>query len=181
MAHVFGVHLRLHQPYAGRLATLDLVLQARPRAILVVAVLALTHEKGLLQQAEAFADRPGAGIRAEVLALGFLRPAMDAQARKLAIGQKHVGVGFVVAQQDVVGRTPFLDQCLLKQQGFGFVGRNRRFDLGDARHQCGGLRCQPRLAEVTRQAILEVLGLADVEQARLAVEHAIDAGASADR
>ncbi|MNS77091.1 hypothetical protein D3C72_1106650 [compost metagenome] len=180
VAHVFGVHLGFHQPDAGCLAAFDLVLQARTGAVLVIAVFALTNEKRLLQQAQTFADRAGAGVRTEILALGLFRTAMNAQARKLSVGEKDIGVGFVVAQQDVIGRAPFLDQRLLKQQGFGFVGGDRRLDLGDTRYQCGGLGGKPGLAKVTRQAILEVLRLADVKQPRFAVEHAVHAGAPAD-
>ncbi|MNL06415.1 hypothetical protein D3C87_1270500 [compost metagenome] len=179
--YVFGVDFGLHQTDARCLAAFDLVLQARPRAVLVIAVFALAYEKGFLQQAQAFANRPGAGIRTEVLTLGLFRPAMDAQARECAVREKDVGVGFVVAQQNVVGRPPLLDQRLLKQQGFGFIGRDRRFDLGDTRHQGRGLGGEPGLAKVARQTTLEVLGLADVEQARIAVEHAIHTGTPTDR
>ncbi|MCY1367647.1 hypothetical protein D9M69_545910 [compost metagenome] len=140
----------------------------------------MPNEKRLLQQAQAFADRAGTRIRPEILALGLFRAAMNAQARKLSVGEKDVGVGFIVAQQDVIGRAPFLDQRLLKQQGFGFVGGDRRLDLGDTRHQRGGLGGKPGLAKVARQAILEVLRLADVEQPRFAVEHAVHTRAPAN-
>ncbi|MNE45049.1 hypothetical protein D3C80_1393140 [compost metagenome] len=115
VAHVLGILLGTYQPDAGSLAALDLVLQAGPGAILEVAVLALAHLEGLLQQAEALANRQAAGIGAEIAALGLLRPAMNPQARIFVLAaEQHVGVGFIVAQQDVVGRPPFLDQRLLK-------------------------------------------------------------------
>ena len=81
----------------------------------------------------------------------------------------------ITKTRDVVGRPPFLDQRLLKQQRLGFIGGDGGFHLGDTRHQRRGLRRQARLAEVTRQAAFQVLGFTDVEQARFAVEHAIHA------
>ncbi|MNT44231.1 hypothetical protein D3C72_1807480 [compost metagenome] len=106
---------------------------------------------------------------------------MNAQAWELAVREIDVRIGFVVAQQDVVGRPPLLDQRLLKQQGFGFVGRDGRFDLRDTRHQSGGLGGKARFAKVTREAILEVFGFTDVKQPRLAIEHAVHAGTPTDR
>jgi len=83
--HILGVLRRFHQAHTGRLAALDLVLQARPCAVLVEAVFALAHKKGFLQQAQAFTNRPGAGVRPEVLALLLFCPAVNAQARKVAV------------------------------------------------------------------------------------------------
>lgn len=162
MPHVLGVLGRLDQIHARPLATLDLVLQAGPGAIAEVAVLTLAHEKGLLQQGETLANGPGAWIGPEITPLPLLRTTVDAQARIRAIGQVHVGIGFVVAQQDVVRRAPLLDQGLLEQQRLGLVGGDGGFNLRDLRHQSGGLRCQPGLAEVAGEALLEVLGLAHI-------------------
>ncbi len=50
MAHVLGILRRIDQPNARCLATFDLILQAGPRAVTVITVLALTHKKGFLQQ-----------------------------------------------------------------------------------------------------------------------------------
>ncbi|MNQ91237.1 hypothetical protein D3C85_1066090 [compost metagenome] len=179
VAHVFGVHLRVDQADARPLTALDLVLQARPGAVLEIAVFALADLKGLLQQAQAFANGAGAGVRAEVLALLLLGATVDGETGKFGIRQKHIGVGFVVAQQDVIRRPPFLDQRLLEQQCFGFIGDDGGFDLGDTPHQSRRLGCQAGLAKIAGQTLLQVLGLADVQQARLVVEHPIDAGAAA--
>ncbi|MNO75440.1 hypothetical protein D3C76_664860 [compost metagenome] len=179
VANIVGVLVFVDQADARPLAALDLVLQAGPGAVGVVAVFALAHRKGLLQQAEAFANGTGAGVWAEVSALGLFRTAMDAQAREVAVRQKHVGVGFIVAQQDVVRRPPFLDQVLLQQQRLGLVGGDGGLDLGDAAHQRSGLGRQAGFAEIAGQALLEVFGLAHVEQPRLGVEHTINARATA--
>ncbi|MNL08578.1 hypothetical protein D3C87_1293050 [compost metagenome] len=84
--YIFGIHLRLNQPDTRCLAALDLVLQARTRTVLVIAVFTLANEKCLLQQAQAFANSTGAGIRTEVFALGLFRTAMDAQTRERPVG-----------------------------------------------------------------------------------------------
>ena len=178
MAHVFSVFLRTDKSNAGAFAALDLVLQAGSRAVFVVAVLALANQKGLLQQAQAFTNRQGAGIGAEVAPPGLLGTTMDAQTRKLTVGEKHVRVRLIVAQQDVVRRPPFLDQGLLEQQCLGLVGGDGGFDLRDTCDQRGRLGCLTGLAKVTGETLLEVFRLADVEQASLAIEHAIDAGAT---
>src|SRR5690606_4156705 len=115
MTNVLGIFLAVDQRHAGRLAALDLVLQAWPGPVAIEAVLALTHEECLLQQPQALADGPGAWVGAEVAPRLFLRAAMNAQAGKIAAGKKDVGVGFVIAKQDVVRRAPLLDQRLLEQ------------------------------------------------------------------
>ncbi len=179
VAHVLGVFLGLDQADARPLATLDLVLQAWPGAVGVITVLTLAHRKGLLQQAEALADGARAGVGSEVTTLGFLRTTVNTQARELAVGQKHVGVGFIVAQQNVVRRSPLLDQVLLEQQGLGLVGSDGGLDLGDTAHQRGGFRRQAGLAKIAGQALFEVLGLAHIEQPSLRVEHSVDARTTA--
>nr|GFD20422.1 hypothetical protein [Tanacetum cinerariifolium] len=102
VTHILGIHLGLDEADTRCLATLDLVLQTGPCAVLIEAVLALTHMKSLLQNAQAFTNGTGAGIGTEIPALGLFRAAMNAQPRKLTIGQMHIRVGFVVAQENVV-------------------------------------------------------------------------------
>ncbi len=179
VTHVFGVHLRLDQPNTRPFATFDLILQARTCAVLEVAVLALPHLKGLLQQAEAFANRAGTRVRPEITALGLFGSPMNTQSRVVTIGQKHIGIGLIVTQQNVVGRPPLLDEGLLQQQRFGFVARDGRFNLGDARHQRSGLGRVSGFAKIAGKTLLEVLGLADVKQCGFGVEHTVDAGTTA--
>ncbi|MNN33063.1 hypothetical protein D3C81_1468010 [compost metagenome] len=178
--HVLGVLLAVDQADARPLAALDLVLQAWPGAIPEIAVLALAHLEGLLQQVEALADRQATGVRTEIAPLLLLRATVDTQARIFVrAGQEHVGIGLIVAQQDVVRRPPLLDQRLLQQQRLGLVGGDGGLDLRDARHQRSGLRRQPALAEVAGQAFLQIVGLADIQQAGLGIEHPVHARASA--
>ncbi len=138
-AHVFRIFPGTDQPDAGRLAALDLVLQAGPAAVVIKTVAALAYLEGFLQQAQTFADGTGAGIGAEIASGAFLLPALHAQAGKFVVAEQYIGVGFVIAQQDVVGRTPLFDQVLLQQQGLGFAGGDGGFDLRDLADQCGCL------------------------------------------
>ncbi|MCY1415477.1 hypothetical protein D9M71_309610 [compost metagenome] len=104
---------------------------------------------------------------------------MDAQARKVAVTEMHIGVGLIVPQQDVVGRPPFLDQRLLQKQRLGFVGGDGRFDLGDLAHQRGSLGRQAGFAEVAGQTLLEVLRLPYIKQFAAGIEHPVDTRTSA--
>ncbi len=169
MAHVLCVLFRADQADARPLATLDLVLQAGPRAVPVIAVFALANEKGLLQQAQAFANRQRAGIGAEIAALGLLGATVNAQPGEFTVREEYIGIGLIVAQQDVVRRPPFLDQRLLEQQRLGLVGGDGGFDLHDTRDQCGRLGRLTGLAKVTGKTLLEILRLAHVEQTGIGV------------
>src|SRR3546814_17574884 len=71
---------------ARRAAPLDLIEQTRPRAVREEAVGATAQEKGLLQRVERLVDRPGAGERAVIAALGAPRAAMLLHAREVLIG-----------------------------------------------------------------------------------------------
>src|SRR5690606_14513504 len=105
MAHIFAVFLFTHKADTGRLAALDLVLQAGPGAVAKIAFLALPDLEGFLQQTETFADGAGTGIGTEIAPLGLLRAAVQAQPRiSVQAGEIYVGVGFVVTQQDIVRR-----------------------------------------------------------------------------
>src|SRR5690606_18552472 len=179
MAYVLGIFLRIHQPHTWRLAALDLILQAGPGAVAVETVFTLTNKERLLQKTQALADRPCTWVWAEVAPQLFFCPAMDAQTREITAGKKYVGVGLIVTQQNVVRRPPLLDQRLLQQQRLGLVSRDGDFDLSDARYQRRCLRRLPGLAEVARQAFLEVLRLAHVEQLGLGIEHPVDTGTHA--
>ena len=141
-AHAFGIVARRHQPHARRAAAADLVLQARPRAVAEHAVLAAAQLEQLVHQVERFAHRADAGVRAEVAARDRARPAVQGDARPGLLGQQHVRIALVVAQQHVVARLERLDQLVFEQQRFGLGARDRDFharDLRQHRHDARGL------------------------------------------
>jgi hypothetical protein len=97
--------------------------------------------------------------------------------RRLARRDQDVGERLVVAQQHVEARAQPLDQVGFEEERFGLGrgrneldGRGRRNHAHDARGMAG-------LARIRRYPFADALGLADVEDLALGVEHAIDAGA----
>ena len=179
MLHLFGVVFLADQAHAGCGAAADLVLQTGPRAIAVVAVLALAHLEYLLQEIQAVAHGAGAGIGAEVAALPALGAPVQGEPRKLAVRQVDIGVGFVVTQQDVVDRLVLLDQVVLQQQRLDLAVQHSDLDVGDVGHHRHGFRLQPAGAEVAGNPVFQVFGLAHVQQPPLGVVHLVHAGALA--
>ena len=84
------------------------------------------------------------------------------------------GVRLVVFQLDVVERLVLLDQAVFEQQRIRLARGDNPVDGGDFAHE------QPRFArlplhEVTRHPLLQVLGLADVQDGAVFVEVFVDA------
>ena len=100
---------------------------------------------------------------------------MEGQSRIVACGQMDVGITLVVAQQDVVARAQTLDQLRFEQQGLGLGTRQGDFDLRYLGNHRGNARLHARLEEIAANALLQIAGLADVEQIAGRTEHAIDA------
>ena len=102
------------QAHARPRAALDLVQQARPRAVVEDGVLAGAQAEHLLDQLDRLLDRPGARERAEVAVLAVDRAAVVGDARERprrraaagfgAAGDLQVRVALVVAEQDVEAR-----------------------------------------------------------------------------
>ena len=173
---VGGIGLGLDQPDAGRGATLDLVQQAGTRAVGEDGVLAGAQLEGLLQQVDALAHRPGVGEGAEVARALGEGAAVVGQARVFVCGELDVGVGLVVAEEDVVARRQALDEVVLEDQGLGLGAGGGDVHAQHLRHHHGDARAGDGLLEVAGDAALEVLGLADVEHPVVGADHAIDAG-----
>ena len=105
-----------------------------------------------------------------------LGAAMLQQLREgMILAQQDVGKALVVAIADIVARLQPLDQVGFQQQRFG-LGRGgdeqhlRR--LGD--HARDAVGVAGRLG-IGRDALLQALGLADIEHVALGIQHAIDA------
>ena len=127
-SHVFGVAFSVDQTHAGAAATLYLILKAGARTVLEEAVRAGANAEELLQDIQAVAHRRRAGEWPEVAA-GLLGAAMERQARIGMVGEMHIGVGFVVAQNDVEARSVGLDEALFQKQRFGFAAGDRDLDV----------------------------------------------------
>ena len=88
-----------------------------------------------------------------------------------------VGVGLVVAQQDVEARLVLLDEVVLERQRLFFVVDQDVIDVARFRDQRSGLYVgQLVLGKVAADAIAQALGLADVDDAARGVLVQIYAG-----
>ena len=173
--HVLRVAFRRDQPGARRGAAPDLVQQAGARAVLEHRVLAGAQAEHALQQLDALAHRVGVRERAEMAVALLFRPAVEAQAREGVPGDHQVGVGLVVAEQDVVARREALDEIVLEQQRLGLRARGGDLDARHLRHHHLDARAQALLLEVGADALFQVAGLADVEHLAGVPEHPVDA------
>src|SRR5690606_27417491 len=98
-----------------RRAAFDLILQARARAIIENAVFTLANAKSFLKEIQTFFYSADIWKWAKVIAPLFLRAAMKRNARIIfAAGNKNIGVGFIVPQQNIVRRAIGFNQVLLK-------------------------------------------------------------------
>ena len=123
----------------------------------------------------AVADCPGRWIRAKIIGLAVGIAPEKAQTRKVAAREENVGVGFVVAKQDVVARRQRFDQVVFKKQCFSFGAGCRGFDMGNLTDHMRYARTGKVVAEVGADALFQVLGFADVKQRTRRVEHAVNA------
>ena len=91
-------------------------------------------------------------------------------------GDQDIGKRFVVAQRDVEARPQPLDQIGFEQQRLGLGAGDDEFEragLGDHALDAGIEAGRPRIGA---DALLDVLGLADIEHVAAAIDHAIDPG-----
>ncbi|MNR36091.1 hypothetical protein D3C85_1539810 [compost metagenome] len=69
-----------------------------------------------------------------------------------------------------------LDQVVFQQQGLGFGAHHRGLEAHDLADHVADARAAMALLEVVGDAALEVARLADIQQAALGIEVAVDAG-----
>lgn len=89
-------------PDAGPAATLDLVQQTGARAIGKDRILAGPQPEHLLQQMDAVADGPCRRVRTEIVGPAIRVATKEAKPGEFVAGEDNVGIGLVVAKQDVV-------------------------------------------------------------------------------
>ena len=93
-------------------------------------------------------------------------------------GELDVGIGLVIAKQDVEFRPIFLDEVVLERQGFAFVADDNGFQVGNLAGQRAGLGVNPaRLREVGAHATAQVARLANIQHGPAGVLEEIRAGA----
>ena len=176
-AHLLGVRLAADEIHAGRGAALDLILQARPCAIAEEAVPAVAHAEHLFHQRQGFANAAGAGIGAEIAGAGPALAAMKGNARVLVRGgDLDIGVGLIVAQQNIVRRAQGLDQRLLKQQRLRLAGGDGGLHAGDTADQRPGFGAGDVFLEIGIQPGAQIPGFPHIEHSAIVVQHPVNTG-----
>ncbi len=163
---------------AGAEAALDVVLQAGARMVARQIDLAAGDEEAAVDEVDQPMREVARKIRAEVGAAVFTQAAGD-EDLGIAVGEGDldVGVGLVVAQQDVEARLALLDEIVLEREGLMLVGHRDVIHVDRLAHQRAGLGVSLRRSqEVGAHAGAQVLGLADVDHLALGVLVEIAAG-----
>ncbi len=116
----------------GPEAALDLVFDARPRAVAEDRVGAGAQRKDFADDVDGLAQSVGRAERAEVAAAVLDDAAGDGDSRPGVIGDLGAQVRFVVLQADVVARLVLLDQVVFEDQRFFFTARDQRVEIAHA-------------------------------------------------
>src|SRR5208283_507043 len=158
-------------------ASLDLIFEARARAIAEHGVGAGAQRKDLADDVDGLAQTVGRAERAEVAAAVLDDLAGDGDARPRVTGDLGAQVGFVVFEADVVPGLVLLDEVVFEDQRFFLACGDDGVEVAHAAHQETHLvAAVAALAEVGAHARAERFRLADVEHFAGAVEQEIDAG-----
>ncbi len=133
--------------------------------------LAAGDEEAAVDEVDEAMGEVAGEVRAEVGAAVLAEAAGD-EDFGVAIGEREldVGVGLVVAQQDVEARLALLDEVVFEGEGFVLVGDGDVLDIDGLAHERAGLGVGLRgFEEVGADARAQVLGLADVDDLALGV------------
>ena len=118
---------------------MDVIFQARMRVLPRQIHVARRHLEMPVNEVHQPVRQVAGKIRTEVRRAVLAQPPRDVHARIFLRRQLDVGIGFVVAQQDVVARLPLLDQVVLERQRFFFVVDLDEIDLARLADQRPGL------------------------------------------
>ena len=179
VAHSFLIGLRSGQILnAGSQTAFDVVLQTRARVKSCQVHLARGDQKMPVDQVRDAIRKIRGKVWAIVLAAIFAQPPRHIHPRPaLAQGQLHIGIGLVVAQQDVEPRLALFDEVVLQRQSLFVVGNNDVIDIDGLAHQSPGLGVLPSsLMKVAGNPAAEILGLPHVDDLTLGVLVQIHAG-----
>ena len=163
---------------AGAEAALDVVLQAGARVVAREVDLATGDEEAAVDEVDQAVREVAGKVGAEVGAAVLAQAAGD-EDFGIAVGEREldVGVGLVVAQQDVEARLALLDEVVFEREGFVLVGDGDVVHVDGLAHQRAGLGVGlRRFEEVGANARPQVLRLADVDHLALGVLVEIAAG-----
>ena len=175
-AHVACVALLGNESHAGSRAALDLVLQARPRPIREIGVVAISQAKKFLQLLQSLTHRAGRWVRPEVPPRLLARSAIKSQARKFMLCfEMQVGKALVVAQHHIEARPMLFYEIEFEQQRFRVGIRDGDFHADRLRDQRLNLRMHIAGLKVRSDSGFEIARLADVENFSLCIQHPVNA------
>ena len=145
--------------------------------------LATRDEKAAVDQLD---DAPGQVARKVWAIVGravLTHPPRHKDFRKaIAHRQLHVGVGLVVAQQNIEARLALLDQVILKRQRLGLVAYQYVVEIDRLPHQRARLRIGlRRLQQIGPHPRAQILGLAYIDHLALGILVEIHSGVGRQR
>ncbi len=160
-----GVRFVGGQPLHARpQAAVNVILQARLGMKARQIDLAGRHQKMAVDEVHQAVRQVGRKVGTEVRGAVLAQAPRDVDARILFVGQLDVGIGLVVAQQDVEARLVLLDQVVFERERFLFVVDQDVVDIARFGNQRAGLDVgQLVLGKVAADAVPQDLRLADVD------------------
>ena len=163
---------------AGAEAAVNVVLQAGARMVAREIDLATGDEKAAMDELDDAVGEVAGKVRAVVGGAVFAQAAGDEDfGEAVGEGELDVGVGLVVAQQDVEARLALLDEVVFEGQRFVLVGDEDVVEIDGLAHERAGFGVGLRgFKQVGAHARAQVLGLAHVDDFALGVFVEIHAG-----
>jgi hypothetical protein len=161
---------------AGAEAAVDVVLEAGVGVLAVEVDVATGNFEVAVDKVDEAVGEVGGEVGAVVLAV-FFEAAGDVDAGEFFVGDFQVGVGFVVAEEDVEAGLVLLDEVVFEGEGLLFVIDEDVVDVvgGGEEGACAGVG-ETVLVEVAADAVAEAFRLADVEDLAFGVFIEIHAG-----
>ncbi len=168
--------------HAGAEAAPDVVLQTRARMEAGEIHFARRDQEVAVDQVDDAVGEIGREVRAVVSAAVLAQAAGDVDAGvALAERQFHIGVSFVVAQQDVEAGLALFDEIVFERESFLVVGDDDVVNVDGFFYQRPGFGVGPAaFVEIGRHPAAQVLGLPDVDHLALGVLVEVHAGFGGD-
>ena len=163
---------------AGAEAAMNVVLQAGAGMVAREIDLAAGEEKAAMDEFDDAVGEIAGKVRAVVGGAVLAQAAGDEDfGEAVGEGELDVGVGLVVAQQDVEARLALLDEVVFEGERFVLVGDEDVVDVDGLAHERAGFGVGLRgFKQVGADAGAQVLGLADVDDLALGVLVEVHAG-----
>ena len=173
------VDLRRGQAFdAGAEAAVNVVLQAGAGMVAGEIDLATGNEKAAMDELDDAVGQVAGKVGAVVGGAVLAQAAGDEDfGEAVGEGELDVGVGFVVAEQDIEAGLALLDEVVFKGQRLVLVGDQDVVEIDGLAHQRAGFGVGLRgFKQIGPHAGAQVLGLADVDDLALGVFVEVNAG-----